>query len=744
MRSKKISLWFNGKPDKIKSLGGVLLAEDTDLMILQVRTDQETSIINAVSNMPGCKLAWYNGISILNFSENTVPLSYSRGQMRAAPSGTIVTAPVLNGDWWIDAINAEAAWGTSRGSTDVKIGVVDSGVPVQQRVIDPSRLSRFDHFGEIPISGDDSPGFHGTWTMGFTAGLIRDPDNDNNIAGKNVMGMNHVSNVMIFDGTHKLDKDNITGRVTYGYPDGSVAQGIKSAIKAGADVINISIGHKGTTGQRKWRLAMDSAVNFAREKNVLLIFAAGNDSIKDDDQLFPEPNEELEDQWRAYTMVVGASQQISGGYAEADFSRDGKVLDIFAPGKDVGFTQNDVKFLGAAMVVEGTSISAPLVTGTASLVKSLDHSLLPAEIKHIIVSSAPSTLTYKDTKRKHLDANAALDSTLLIQGITLYEEPVVQFKNRNDQADVIESITIPSGGVSAMDVLFLIDVTGSYADDIATMQANSVAILNDLSSRGFNVAFGVAAFADFPIYPYGEVGYDDEAFYLIQPITTDSAQAREGINALRTRYGSDIPESQLEALYQCATGAGRDVNGNGDYTDVEDVPPTPVGWRAGAQRVIVFSTDANFHDSAMDPYYPGPTMDATIAALQAAHIMVIGLESGMVNPQMSQIVTATGGTKYGLSSDSSGITMALATAIDSSTAHVNVDYEIIAGNSFLFTIEPAGYIEQTPGSVTSFKFGLINSRDPGTKVQHNDVVLWIKADDSVIGRIHIPIEILAR
>jgi hypothetical protein len=743
-------------------MDGTIVGEDTDLMILQVRTARESETISTVADMPGCKGAAYNTQVSVDASNDTIYVNAKRTFRRALSQPTkAMDAPTINGSWWVDAINAEDAWDITTGSPDVTLAVVDSGLPEAQAILDESRVQRIDHIG-TSITDDDSidaaKGYHGVWVTGFAAGSVSDPDNYDSFfhGGTNVMGVDHNATVVFVDIQHpRLDDEGNPILDDEGHKvfDTAVLSGIKAAIPT-SDVINISWGPNISEcteetcrqeSRRTFRFKMSSALKMAREKQggALLVFSAGNDAIKDDDQLLEETDPAYEGQWRDYTMVVGASdEKLLGGYKDAAFSRNGSVVDLFAPGEQVGFAQDDVNVYKDTHEGNGTSYAAPLVAGAATLVKSVEPSLRPAEIKHLLLDSAPATVNTDNGDRKHLDLKSALESALLLRDTDLHTMPAVAFTAKDDTQDLELPVSIPASGVSAMDVLFLVDASGSYGDDIATMQANSAAILNDMSSRGFDVAFGVAAFSDFPLETYGDPAFGDEAFYLLQSITTDTDEATNGINALTTYYGLDGPESQLEALYQCATGAGRDINGDGDYDDAGELLPRSIGWRAGTQRVIVFSTDARFHDSATEPEYPGPTMAETIAALQAANIMVIGLESGTTIAQMGEIVNATGGIKDTLSSDSSGIVESLAAAIDTSTASLDISYQVVAGQEFVSGMTPAeGYVDQAPGETVTFTAHLTNPRQPGTKAQNNDVLIWIKADGSVIGRVHIPVQI---
>jgi hypothetical protein len=76
----------------------------------------------------------------------------------------------------------------------------------------------------------------------------------------------------------------------------------------------------------------------------------------------------------------------------------------------------------------------------------------------------------------------------------------------------------------------------------------------------------------------------------------------------------------------------------------------------------VLLTDAPFHDPTIEPDYPGATMAETIAALQEAGIMVVGIAVGETPPaqfdplpQIDQITTATDGVATRIPADGAGL-----------------------------------------------------------------------------------------
>ncbi|MEO8548551.1 MAG: hypothetical protein ABI678_01195 [Kofleriaceae bacterium] len=150
--------------------------------------------------------------------------------------------------------------------------------------------------------------------------------------------------------------------------------------------------------------------------------------------------------------------------------------------------------------------------------------------------------------------------------------------------------------IPQLDVFFLMDVTGSMSGEISNLQSSlNSTVLPGIQNAVANSQFGVGAFADFPISPFGQAG--DQPFSLRQAITATTAAVMSGVTSLSgAGYGGgyDGPEAALEAIYQVATGEGltgpaptsvaANHNGVGG-----------VAFRADAMPVIVDITDAPSH-----------------------------------------------------------------------------------------------------------------------------------------------------
>lgn len=217
---------------------------------------------------------------------------------------------------------------------------------------------------------------------------------NNDIMGPEPMHGTHVSGIIAADRTNNMGVNGIADHVQImmlrAVPDGDeydkdIALAIKYAVDNGAKVINMSFG-KSFSPEKKW---VDEAVKYADSKDVLIIHAAGNES-HNVDSVDNFPNADLLTlNTKAQNFIsVGASgdANVAGGKIVADFSNYGKAtVDVFAPGVKIYSTLpggNQYGFLS------GTSMSSPVVTGIAALIRSYYPLLSAKQVKYAIENSA--------------------------------------------------------------------------------------------------------------------------------------------------------------------------------------------------------------------------------------------------------------------------------------------------------------------------------------------------------------------
>ncbi len=218
--------------------------------------------------------------------------------------------------------------------------------------------------------------------------------------------------------------------------------------------------------------------------------------------------------------------------------------------------------------------------------------------------------------------------------------------------------------VPAADVFFLMDTTGSMGGEIANLQsALTSTIVPGIQAQIANTQFGVGSAQDFPVEPFGSLVASDDCgifastdpdqpFKLFQGISSNITAITAAVDALSTPSGAPIgcgndwPESNIEALYQAATGEG--LVGPG----ITSVPANNTGiggvaFRDGTMPIVVQMTDAMSHapgesivcpEAGIDNNYSGAvlaaahTRAATKDALDAICGRVVGIASIFNNP----------------------------------------------------------------------------------------------------------------
>ena len=127
----------------------------------------------------------------------------------------------------------------------------------------------------------------------------------------------------------------------------------------------MSLGVEGTS------TTMVNAVNYARNNDVVMIAAAGNDgtSVVSYPAAYPQ------------VIAVGATDDTD---RRASFSNYGSDLDVVAPGVMIYSTQGGTGY----QYLSGTSAAAPHVAGVAALMLTVSPALEPEEISSIINQTA--------------------------------------------------------------------------------------------------------------------------------------------------------------------------------------------------------------------------------------------------------------------------------------------------------------------------------------------------------------------
>lgn len=203
---------------------------------------------------------------------------------------------------------------------------------------------------------------HGTHVSGIILA-----ERDNNIGIKGVANNARLMAIRSTPNGDEYDKD--------------VALAIRYAADNGAQIINMSFG-KAFSPHSDW---VRDAIIYAASKDVLIVHGAGNDGY-DIDVHKNYPNDAIgnEAEIADNFITVGALTPRYGSSMIADYSNFGKInVDVFAPGSEIysAMPENEYKSQN------GTSMSAPNVSGVAALIRSQYPNLTASQVKQIIIDS---------------------------------------------------------------------------------------------------------------------------------------------------------------------------------------------------------------------------------------------------------------------------------------------------------------------------------------------------------------------
>jgi subtilisin family serine protease len=280
----------------------------------------------------------------------------------------------LDKSWYLNVINAPQAWDITRGSEKITVAIVDNGFNLKHpelssKVVQPYNVWK--HSDEIFPQEID----HGTHVAGTALAIA-----DN---GKGLCGIAPNCKFMPIQVADKQGMMTTT----------SVLDGILYALYQGADVVNLSLGSMFTglsqfpedvqqdlirnhfkEEERLWREIMRITANH----NSTLVVAVGNDNVLAGIDALQRPELFIK-----VSAVDKNNQQLN----KADFSNYGDYATISAPGVDI---YNSIGKNGYQSM-DGTSMSAPIVSGAVALMKSLNDTITTKQIICILQNTGLDT-----------------------------------------------------------------------------------------------------------------------------------------------------------------------------------------------------------------------------------------------------------------------------------------------------------------------------------------------------------------
>ncbi|MCR8635006.1 S8 family peptidase [Paenibacillus radicis (ex Xue et al. 2023)] len=247
--------------------------------------------------------------------------------------------------WNLPLIETELGWDISKGSKDVIVAVVDTGVDMNHPDLKNQLIEGINvvNTGALPL---DDVG-HGTHVAGVIGAIV-----NNNLGVAGMSWYNRVMPIKVLDQTGAGS--------TY-----AVAQGIIWATDHGAKVINMSLGNYADAN------FLHDAIRYAYDHDVVLIAASGNDNT--DRPGFPAAYPEV--------FAVAAADANKN---KASFSNYGDYIDVAAPGVSIASTYPNNQYAA----LSGTSMASPHVTALAALIRSVNPALKNQEVMQIMRDTA--------------------------------------------------------------------------------------------------------------------------------------------------------------------------------------------------------------------------------------------------------------------------------------------------------------------------------------------------------------------
>lgn len=264
-----------------------------------------------------------------------------------ASEGTIVPNDTLYSEyqWNLPQIATEPGWSLSKGSDDIVVAVIDTGVQADHPDLQ-GRLVEGVNIVDPSSPPDDDVG-HGTHVAGIISAAVNN--------GEGVAGMTWYTKIMPIKAL-----DSTGAGSTY-----SVAEGVLWAVDHGADVINMSLGNY---AQAEF---LHDALKYAYDHGVVLVAASGNDNT--DRPGFPAAYPEV--------LAVAATDPDK---SRAEYSNYGDYIDIAAPGTSIPSTYPGSRYAA----LSGTSMASPHVAALASLVRAVNPQLSNEEVMDVLRRTA--------------------------------------------------------------------------------------------------------------------------------------------------------------------------------------------------------------------------------------------------------------------------------------------------------------------------------------------------------------------
>ncbi|MHC1684068.1 MAG: S8 family serine peptidase [Clostridiaceae bacterium] len=300
------------------------------------KLSEKVSIINAKDTKSKERI--YND---LKFNSNIEKVE----EDKVLKSSAVINDPGYNQQWHIQNVNFSKLWDYSLNpKKTVIVAVIDSGIDPNHEDLQGAIVD-----GGYNFYGDNTDIYdyngHGT----AVSGVIN--ASSNNLKGITGLGYNIPIKILPLKTSNEIGESYLS----------DVLRAINYAIEKKVDVINLSLGSYG------YSYIENEEIQKAINSGIVVVASAGNDG--NSSYLYPASYNNV--------ISVGATDQYNN---KTSFSNYNDKVSLTAPGLDILTTIPNGEYGFAS----GTSFSAPIVSATAAIMKSVRPDLTPQTIKTLL------------------------------------------------------------------------------------------------------------------------------------------------------------------------------------------------------------------------------------------------------------------------------------------------------------------------------------------------------------------------
>lgn len=407
-------------------IGYIKFTRDYQLEFSEEKSYEElNSIVSELERNPNVESASLYRVSKVNTNEFYPSNDNYSGESwdQANPEGN---------NWGVEAIQAPSAWDLRDEMSEVKIGLIDTNVDSDHEDLQFEKVwnseyenTDFKHGTSVAgIMGAKFDGNKSSTQTGITGvcpkpilyaasngseeytGYMSIKCNLSRLILNNVKVINCSFGYDDLQIAAIVDSENQKVKDTLDYLNKDMTSFLNKFIDEGYDFLIVkSAGNKNGYYYKKVEESYEHqyGIEISSEKK------SGFKKCKNIDAQNDVFSNITDEDLKSRIVVVGSDTQYKNGYALSDFSSKGNRIDILAPGENVYSTLPNNNY-GS---LQGTSMSAPYVSGLAGMIYGINGDLSASQVKKIIINT--STIDVENTNKNMINARMAVELAKIVK-----------------------------------------------------------------------------------------------------------------------------------------------------------------------------------------------------------------------------------------------------------------------------------------------------------------------------------------